>query len=1335
MYGQGAFDNGLAQARQIGAGKAQAAFAKTMFDQRVSALKEAQKKAQQAQIDKSKYDNIFGNTTNDDAAQRLDAIIQHTTNKDPEFKGAWRYAENIKNDPSLQREIKARGFTVNDFIDAMYNAASGGNVKSAAAFKQLYKQAQQDANNTHKQIEEKYATKDWKDAFDQGVAEQQAQKSSQKAPVQNNESWLNKLGHSAYNGISNFFETLSTYGERFDNQLMGTLFPNANAKANEAQTKYLQDRLKKNPNDSIAKVNLEMQKKALSPATTIPEKLTNLAGGAAGNMLPYMVGDGILGVAGKGLGTAVKGAEVLNNPLIKMGLHGAASGAAGSGVDMAAKHFVDGQNFTPQDVAKNLAINAGMGAGIGLGGAAILNGAGKLGAKSLKGEVPTYTGGPSSETLSKLTPKTQLQNGLKNFRLAEQGPISANPIPLPYKPGQPTNIQPLLDILTPVEKRVPQKKSQSYTNITSAPKGNTPGMLPPSDLDNHGYGLIDLKAGAKAATKPNLMDAPYRQGEELPNTLSHIGTKTEKSPVNIKASVDKAYIKTVDNLHRLSQFDKQVEAVLGRDLKPTERTHLLGLNSRGSDQISKQILTQNLVDKNGEVVGKSLKDITMQVPKGKLKEFEDYLVNKHAITRMERGEKVFPDEMNMTTGKSKEIVKNYEAQYPQFKDLANQYYEYNKQLGQKWLVDTGILSKDQWEGYLKANPHYVPNNRIFSELEMPKFNNSAKKGFANQSNPVKKATGSQRQIVSPIESTIEHTAQYIKTAKRNEVMQALINNIKQNPEAFKDWAEIIPTDKTPQSVMETLQKEGVNGVLDELNKGFDQKPDLTKGNIVTGIVDGQKVHVRVNDPHLLDAITNLQPKAQNFVIGAVGQVTRVMKNLTTGINPVFSLTRNIFRDIPTAYVNSKSTNNPFIFSKDLVQSVISVMRNDELYKSFKAVGGGHSSPISSDVNLLAQSKASILPQKGIKPLLHKGLGAIENLNNAVESAPRLAEFKRIAKNGDYDSKMKALYEANDVTVNFNKYGNISKDIDAIVPYFNAAIQSIDKAGRMFSNPKTAPLAVGKAFAAITIPSILDFAVNHNNPDYQKLSNYIKDNNIVIPKGDGTFYKIPVPVELGPLFHSGVTRVLRSWVDQDPKAFDKFANNIVDTFLPPRRTIAAPFSDIRSNKNYMGAPIVPGDLQSLSPRYQYDAQTSEPAKAFGNILNVSPKQIDYLAKSYGGVIGELGLPLATKNGSIGQTLLQKITADPVYSNDILSNFYDQKTKLDQAHTDLTKQGVTSSDLNEGLRKQLDAQATQIGKIRKQTKQVQNDPSLTPQERLKRLRQLQELMNQIASQNVR
>ncbi|WP_026676777.1 LPD38 domain-containing protein [Fictibacillus gelatini] len=989
--------------------------------------------------------------------------------------------------------------------------------------------------------------------------------------------------------------------------------------------------------------------------------------------------------AAKSVGLGAKGLKEASTAkkALQIAKQGAAAGAIYEGARGGVKAALDHESYSGKDHLKNIALGTVLGAVadplIEIGGSKLLKGLSKL---------------KSSDKGVKTHPIAELKNAIETTGATKEQPVNV----LSNKG------------LTKLADNLPKSKSttEKFEAISAEPQPKLVKVKEMPDFFRNNDGVI-------------------------PDTRGHIVSKTVVSKIPLSELKNKAYIKGVDNLHRLKQFDEAVEKITGNKLKASESTHILGLNSRGSDMISKQILTQNVVDSKGNVIGQSLKDIAKKIPKGKEVDFEDYLINKHAITRMGRGEKVFPDEMKMSPEKSAAIVKAYEQKHPEFKQLAKEYYDYNKQLGKAWLVDTGILTPEQWEGYLKANPHYVPNNRAFKDIERSLFTGRAKKGFANQTNPVKKATGSQRQIISPLESTIEHTANYIKTAKRNEVMQTLIRNISKNPEAFKGWAEIVPT-KDSKDVLETLNKEGIEGLLENFNKGFDQKPDLNKGNVVSGIVNGQKVHVRVHDPALLDALTNLDPKAQNIIIHSLGQVTRVMKNLTTGINPIFSLTRNIFRDIPTAYVNSKSTSNPFTFGKDLLGAVVSVIKNDELYRSFKAVGGGHSSPIASDVNLLAQSKRSILPQKGIKPLLGKGLAALENLNNAVETAPRLAEYKRFAKNGDYDSKVRGLYEANDVTVNFNKYGNVTKDADAIIPYLNAAIQGLDKTYRAF---KDNPVKAGvKAFTAITVPSIVLYAINHKDPNYQKLSNFIKDTNFLIPKGDGTFYKIPKPRELGVLFGSDVERVLRKWQDDDPEAFEKFSNTILDAFKPPARSVLAPFTDLRANKDFAGRPIVPGDLQRLSPKYQYDSRTSEVSKWLGDKLNLSPKQLDYLANSYGGVIADLGIPAtASDNGGnpldrISETLKRQVTADPVYSNDILDKFYSTKEKLDRANADYKATGERSNDLNERLRKIFGRQSRQISDVRKSMKQIQNNKSLPFKERQDKLRELQKKLNSIA-----
>lgn len=827
------------------------------------------------------------------------------------------------------------------------------------------------------------------------------------------------------------------------------------------------------------------------------------------------------------------------------------------------------------------------------------------------------------------------------------------------------------------------------------------------------------------------------------NTKAQIASKTVKEPFTKAKAIEKAneaYIKTVDDLNRLDQFDKYYEEVTGKKLTADQRSYYQGLNSRGSDMTARNILIENLTDREGNVVGESLKNITKDIPKAKYNDFIDYLVNKHAETRMSRGEKVFDSKLvgeEMTADKSRLIAEQYEKANPEFKKLAERVYNFNNKLGKTWLVDTGIVSPEAWATYLEKNPYYVPNQRLFNSLEKPMFSGT-KRGYANQTNPVKKAVGSARKIIDPIETMIEHVDQYVKTAKRNEAMQNVINVLKNAPEEMKGFAEIVPSKEgLVDDINRVLQEEGIGGVLEKFNQPFDkafQKQNLSAGNIITGLVDGKKVHVKVNDVQFLDALTNLNPQAQNIVIKSLGAVTRVMKTLTTGINPVFSLTRNVFRDIPTAYINSKSTNNPLKFSKDLFNAFVDVVRNSKDYKEYKAIGGGHSSSISSGRKALLESKNSILPGRNTPlRLAQKGVSTLERLNDAVETAPRLAEYKRV-NNGDYASKVKGLFEANDVTVNFNKRGEYSKSVDQVIPYFNAAVQGLDKLARTVNfkdNPKEAATTLIKAFSAITVPSIILYTINHDNPNYQKISNSVKDTNFLFPKSDGTFIKIPKPRELGVMFGSDVERAMRDFIDQEPDAWKDFATTIKDSFAPPVRSVLAPFSDLRANKDFANRPIIPGDLEKLSPRLQYDANTSTPAKIIGDKFNISPKKIDFLAKSYGGGLAELGLPALTPNVSLKENLKRKVTVDPVYSNDILRDFYDKKNKLDTGYSDKKHLGGKETEKEKGIRAAFNDANDAISKIRTQIKVAQNDKKLSPSERLNKTRTLQQKINDIAN----
>lgn len=133
--------------------------------------------------------------------------------------------------------------------------------------------------------------------------------------------------------------------------------------------------------------------------------------------------------------------------------------------------------------------------------------------------------------------------------------------------------------------------------------------------------------------------------------------------------------------------------------------------------------------------------------------------------------------------------------------------------------------------------------------------------------------------------------------------------------------------------------------------------------------------------------------------------------------------------------------NPLKFGRDLVKTGKDLVINLENAQRYKSVGGGGSNFFNS--NNTAKSAKEL-----IKPGIGKRINdTIENINNIVESAPRLVEFNRVLEKTK--DVQKVLYAANDVTTNFSRGCDVSKKIDAYVPYFNAGIQGLDKHARQF----------------------------------------------------------------------------------------------------------------------------------------------------------------------------------------------------------------------------------------------------------------------------------------------
>ena len=131
-------------------------------------------------------------------------------------------------------------------------------------------------------------------------------------------------------------------------------------------------------------------------------------------------------------------------------------------------------------------------------------------------------------------------------------------------------------------------------------------------------------------------------------------------------------------------------------------------------------------------------------------------------------------------------------------------------------------------------------------------------------------------------------------------------------------------------------------------------------------------------------------------------------------------------------------------------------------------------------------------------------------NELVEQGPRFAEFlTTLEKEGNNpDSIVKALYNANEITENFNRSGTLGKWLNANgATFLNAGIQDVARTAKLLKQGKVGKLLYNAALFGIA-PSLINEALCGDDPNYQRIRTQDKDVNFYIPTGDGKFLKIP-----------------------------------------------------------------------------------------------------------------------------------------------------------------------------------------------------------------------------------
>lgn len=284
---------------------------------------------------------------------------------------------------------------------------------------------------------------------------------------------------------------------------------------------------------------------------------------------------------------------------------------------------------------------------------------------------------------------------------------------------------------------------------------------------------------------------------------------------------------------------------------------------------------------------------------------------------------------------------------------------------------------------------------------------------------------------------------------------------------------------------------------------------------------------------------------------------------------------------------------------------------------------------------------------------------VENINNRAKQEGWAPDKIRAEIE---NAKQKSANIALDCTVNFSKRGAWADVYNPLWAFSSATFQSFYRIARNLWRPTSTPaqnfarvskfLAFGIGFPLMwgtVCRSIMGDDKDGKNK-YDKIPNYVKLGNLVIPSpfGDGEYIKIPLPYGYNVFTAMGIAidNVTNGNCGVATAARDVLSTaisgvspvNPMDGLTQLFPTVLKPIVEIASNKSFTGAPIVPEgyaveNLPNYLKAWSKTPQVYKEAASLMNfltggfmtkdgvgLLDMSPEIYEHLVTSYMGGLG-------------------------------------------------------------------------------------------------------------------
>lgn len=628
-------------------------------------------------------------------------------------------------------------------------------------------------------------------------------------------------------------------------------------------------------------------------------------------------------------------------------------------------------------------------------------------------------------------------------------------------------------------------------------------------------------------------------------------------------------------------------------------------------------------------------------------------------------------------------------EHPEFAKLAEDVYAYTRNLMQ-YRADSGLITEEQ-KAYIESiYPHYVPTFRVTEKTPLQMDEKAVQIGST-----IKQAKGGDQKLIPLHKALADQTMSVVREGSKNRFGQRLLS------------AERSKAAKEHLRHVEETENGFSADAFDDTKDDFDK---IT--NTFTVRSNGKRYDITVS-PDLYEGIKALTPEqlSDNRFLKGARRANDLFKKLCTSMSPTFMI-RNPIKDLQDAGLYSK---NAGAFAVQFPQAVKEISANGEYWQRYKALGGTYTSFF--DYETGDMEKRSKLAEKTV--------GRIETLNNAIEQAPRLAEFMATVKkaggleNASMDTLMQAMHNAADVTVNFGRSGTIARTVNRYVPFFNAGMQGLSKNVRLFTETKGAKdwtKLVTKCIILGVAPRLINEMAFGDRDDWDDIKDEAKDQNYLFPIGENKWLKIPKGRALstfGLLGNAAATAMSGEEIDAR-YILDTAADNLAPANPLKNNIFAAAmdsdlFDPSSPGTTWYGGGIESQRLQNYAPAERYDAKTDELSKWLGKTLGLSPKKINYILDQYTGFAGDVILPMLTTAAETSP-FVNAFVVDSTTNNKLSGDFYD---KLDELTFAKNGKGATGADAV--AYRWFNKQSSAVSEINAAIREIEADATLSGEEK--------------------